>query len=102
MYNLLSSLDIPFDDEANFDWCKFELEDQSKYGIYDFYFEKDNQKYIVEMDGYWHKNDNLMNGQTADESKYIDDEKGYEIVSVGMDTPGPFDYPTGTFRMYSK
>ena len=75
MYNLLSSLDIPFDDEANFDWCKFELEDQSKYGIYDFYFEKDNQKYIVEMDGYWHKNDNLMSGQTADESKYIDDEK---------------------------
>lgn len=29
-------------------------------------------------------------------------EKGYEIVSVGMDTPGPFDYPTGTFRMTHK
>ena len=27
---------------------------------------------------------------------------GYEISAVGMDTPGPFDYKTGTFRMTHK
>ena len=27
---------------------------------------------------------------------------GYEIVAVGMDTPGPFDYASGTFRMTHK
>ena len=27
---------------------------------------------------------------------------GYEIYAIGMDTPGPFDYATGTFRMTHK
>lgn len=27
---------------------------------------------------------------------------GYEISAIGMDTPGPFDYATGTFRMTHK
>lgn len=27
---------------------------------------------------------------------------GYEITAVGMDTPGPFEYATGTFRMTHK
>lgn len=27
---------------------------------------------------------------------------GYEIAAVGMDTPGPFEYKTGTFRMRHK
>ena len=29
-------------------------------------------------------------------------EAGYEISAVGMDTPGPFEYATGTFRMTHK
>lgn len=75
MYNLLSSLHIEFEDEVSFDWCQFELNKKRKRGIYDFYFEYNCKKYIVEMDGYWHENDNVLNGQSVDVSKYIDNEK---------------------------
>ena len=75
MYNLLTSLGIEFDDEMHFDWCRFNYDGKDRRGIYDFYFEKDNQKYIVEMDGYFHENDNYMSNQTAFDSQYIDDEK---------------------------
>ena len=84
MYNLLSSLNIDFDDEINFDWCKFELNNKKKRGIYDFYFENNGQKYIVEMDGYWHENDNLMNGQSANTSQCIDDEKDKLAIENGI------------------
>lgn len=75
MYNLLSELNVNFDDEVNFDWCKFNINGKEKYGIFDFYFEHNAQKYIVEMDGYWHKNDNKLNGQTAEISMKIDNKK---------------------------
>lgn len=42
---------------------------------YDGYFEYQNQKYIVEMDGGFHNKDNGMSGQTAEESRLIDELK---------------------------
>lgn len=75
MYNLLLELKIDFESEKIFDWCKFIYKDKDRYGIYDFYFEYKNKKYIVEMDGIWHKADNKMSGQTKEESEYIDKQK---------------------------
>lgn len=33
------------------DWCKYTYNEKECFGVYDIYFEKDNKKYIVEMDG---------------------------------------------------
>lgn len=84
MYNLLSSLGVNFDDEIYFDWCNFQIDETDKYGVYDFYFEKDGKKYIVENDGYFHENDNLMNGQTADIAHTIDAEKDRLAIEHGI------------------
>lgn len=42
---------------------------------YDFYFELNNKKYIIETDGSFHKKDNTMSGQTKKESEFVDNEK---------------------------
>ena len=57
---------------------------------YDNYFEYDDKKYIVEMDGGWHTIDNLMSGITAEENKKIDDYKDskadeYSIKMIRID-----------------
>ena len=46
-------------------------------------------KLIIETDGGFHRTDNLMSGQTAEESKFIDDAKdkcaidnGYKVIRV--------------------
>lgn len=84
MYNLLTSLNIEFEDEICFDWCRFKLNDEERRGIYDFYFELNGNKYIVEMDGYFHKNDNYMSNQSADMSQYIDSEKDRLAIQHGI------------------
>lgn len=68
-FNLLEQLSIKFETEYSPEWIKPKR--------YDFYFELNNKKYIVEMDGsLGHGNtDNLMNGQTKEESKEIDNYK---------------------------
>lgn len=43
--------------------------------FYDNYFEYNNKKYILEMDGSFHYMDNKMNGQTKEMSKFIDSMK---------------------------
>lgn len=74
MYNLLKQLDINFEYQYSPKWCKYELNGKSKYGIYDFYIPDYNC--IIEVDGaLGHGNDNLMSGQSAEESKKIDDIK---------------------------
>lgn len=75
MYNLLSDIGINFQDELSFDWCHFKLNGKNRKGIYDFYFEADSKKYIVEMDGYFHTNHNTMNGQSIKVSQQIDNMK---------------------------
>lgn len=43
--------------------------------LYDIYFEYNNKKYIVEMDGEWHFKDNSLSGQTKEEAQLLDDYK---------------------------
>lgn len=51
MTNILNQTNIQFETEKKFDWCKFVLNNIEKVGYYDFYFELNSQKYIIEMDG---------------------------------------------------
>jgi very-short-patch-repair endonuclease len=75
MFNILEYLKIDFNIEKRFSWCIYKLNGTDKIGIYDFYFELGDKKYIVEMDGRWHKKDNKMSGVSSEISKYIDSEK---------------------------
>lgn len=77
MLNVLEQLDISFETEKKFDWCKYNdfKSNKLKQGYYDFYFELNDEKCIIETDGGFHNKDNDMSGQTAKESKYIDNEK---------------------------
>ena len=75
MHQLLEQLTIKFIYQYKPKWCKYELNNKIKTGRYDFYFELNEQQYIVEMDGGFHNIDNRMNGQTKEESKLIDNYK---------------------------
>ena len=74
MANILSELNIDFETEYSPTWCVFYNKFKNKYirCRYDFYFKHDNNKYIVEMDGWWHREDNNISGQSSEESKEID------------------------------
>lgn len=57
---------------------------------YDFYIP--SLKLIIEVDGGFHRKDNTMNGQTKEESKFMDNEKdrlakenGYEVMRIIYD-----------------
>lgn len=70
-------------------WCKFPFGNNIRKGIYDNKFVVDGKKYIVETDGYFHFFDNIMNGQSAEESKLIDENKdrlamehGYDVIRI--------------------
>ena len=85
-FNVLEQLNVDFIPEYNPDWIKPKA--------YDFYFELNNKKYILEMDGgLGHgKKDNPMSGQTKEESKAIDDYKdeqaklhGVEVIRIDCD-----------------
>jgi len=71
MYNLLKQLNISFEYQKKFDWCKYDLNNKQKYGIYDFYLLDYNC--IIEIDGnLGHGNKNQITGQTSEETKIID------------------------------
>ena len=89
VYSMLKQNNIRFEDNVTFNWCKFKdfKTDKVKKGEYDFVIE--DIKVIVEVDGSFHRKDNEMNGQTKEESQYIDDMKdklakqnGYEVIRV--------------------
>jgi len=91
-FKILKKLNIDFEMEKYFDWCKFEFKNKIQKGLYDFYFKLDNKECILEMDGGFHNNDNNMNGQTSEESQYIDNEKdrlalehGIEVIRIDCD-----------------
>ena len=75
MFALLEQLNINFETEKQFKWCKYYNTYKDKYciGIYDFYIP--SKQLIIEMDGAFHNKDNNMTGQTKEESKFIDDCK---------------------------
>lgn len=72
MFSVLSCFKIDFIPEKYFKWCNYTIDNQKMTGRYDFYFKHDSQEYVVEMDGHFHFNDNLMNGQTKEYSQEID------------------------------
>lgn len=76
MFSVLQQLKIKFDSEKQFKWCEFKKYKSEKIqkGYYDFYFEKDCNKYIVEMDGEMgHGKDTTF--KTGKETIYIDNIK---------------------------
>jgi len=74
MYNLLFQLDVNFEYQKKFEWCKYIYKTKQHYGLYDFYLQDYNL--IIETDGsLGHGNDNKMTGQLAEESIYIDNIK---------------------------
>jgi predicted RNA-binding Zn-ribbon protein involved in translation (DUF1610 family) len=84
MFNILLQIGINFETEKVFTWCKFFFHGEIRYGRYDFYFILNNQPYIVEMDGGWHKEDNILNGQTKEDSQFIDNEKDRLAIENGI------------------
>ena len=89
IFNLLEQLQLIFETEITYDWCKFysSYKQKDTCGRYDFVIE--NMKLIIEADGGFHRCDNTLNGQTNEESKFIDDEKdrlanenGYKVIRI--------------------
>lgn len=73
MFNILNSLNIEFENEKLFDWCKFEYKNLERRGFYDFYFKLNNKEYIVEVDGGHHKTG--RHKITAEDQNFIDNYK---------------------------
>lgn len=71
--NIFKQLNVEFETEYQPKWCKYLFKGKLKQGRYDFYVYFVNK--IVEVDGGFHFKDNNMNGQTKEDSMYIDDEK---------------------------
>jgi len=67
VYNLLEQLNVDFKTEYSPEWISPRL--------YDFYFKLNNEKFIIETDGGWHKQDNKMSGITKEESQRLDNYK---------------------------
>jgi len=80
MFNILEQIQIlknvkVFETEKTFDWLIYNFKEKERKGKLDFYLIINDQNYGIEMDGGFHSKDNNMNGQTKEESKYIDNEK---------------------------
>ena len=89
VHSVLKQNNIDFQDNVIFEWCRFKdyKKDKIRSGEYDFVIE--DIKTIIEVDGGFHRMDNKMNGQTKEESQYIDEMKdklareyGYEVIRV--------------------
>ena len=88
-YSLLDQLNEIY----GFDYLEHEYSpDWIKPKRYDNYFIHNGKEYILEMDGKWHKEYNYLSGQTAEQSKVIDDykdrlakEHNIDVVRVDCD-----------------
>ena len=88
---LLSQLDIVFETEVQFDWCKFKKyhSQSNTFGRYDVVIE--DRKIIVEMDGnLGHGKDSIL--KSKEEGIYVDTMKdnlakqhGYELIRIKCD-----------------
>ena len=82
MYNILSQLNIDFEAEKFFNWCRYEYKGKNKVGRYDFYIKSMNL--IIEMDGYFHYKDNGINGMSVIDAVNIDDIKDQLAIQNGI------------------
>lgn len=87
--SVLDQLNIDYDTEVRFDWCKYIFKGKETYGIYDIVFNYMNYSYIIEVDGGFHYKTNNMSGQTKEESQFIDNAKdncalnnGYNMIRI--------------------
>jgi hypothetical protein len=76
-FNFLEQLQVNFIQEYSPDWIKPRR--------YDFYFELLSSKYILEMDGAFHKLDNNLSKQSAKKSKRIDIYKDEMAIQNGIE-----------------
>ena len=77
VFSLLQQLNMKFKTEYSPKWCKYIIKNKDRTGRYDFYFEKDNKKYIIETDGAQHKKDKSRNSHwlSLKEQTEIDENK---------------------------
>lgn len=88
IFNALLQIEDKFDvlkREYRPEWCTFIYKEKKRFGIYDIYFELNNKSYIIEMDGGFHKKYNHMNGQTIEDSQYIDKQKDLLAIENGIE-----------------
>lgn len=92
MTSVLAQLGVDFETQKSFDWCKYTYKNKLRNGYYDFYFKLNGFDYVVETDGGWHSNDNVLSGQTREESEDIDiqkdtlaDEYGVDVIRIKSD-----------------
>lgn len=81
MFNILKNAGIKFKNEFSDDWTKGRL--------YDFMFKIGSCKYLIEMDGAFHYQDNSKSGVPVEEVLFIDKYKddlarmnGYDIIRI--------------------
>ena len=89
MISMLSQLQCKYLTEVNKSKSGFEWLENYRF---DFVLMDIDKKYFIEMDGYFHFNDNKMNGRTAEEQKQIDHKKdklankyGYKVIRINCD-----------------
>jgi hypothetical protein len=78
IYNCLKQIEDQLrylDREVTFDWCEFDFRNDKKHGRYDIYFEINNKKYIIEMDGGLGHGERTISNITEKETLYIDEQK---------------------------
>lgn len=85
MYYVLEKNKIKFISEYNETWSYFEFNGKIRKCKYDFYFELDNKKYIIEMDGGFHYINSSRTKLTLNERKQIDKEKDLLAKQNGID-----------------
>lgn len=85
VYNLLTQLKVSFKDNYTPKWsCYFhKYKNKETHGEYDFIIEE--MKLIIEFDGEFHREDNHMNGKSAEISKYEDNQKDFMAISNGYE-----------------
>ena len=88
IYNCLKQIEDQLqylDREVVFDWCEFYFRNEKRSGRYDIYFEANNKKYIVEMDGGIGHGKESISDITKEESLYIDNQKDFLANQHGIE-----------------
>ena len=76
MFSILEQLNINFTTEYSPKWISPKR--------YDIYFEFNDEKYIIEMDGAFHRKNNTLSGQTKEQTMEIDQYKDIMAQRYGI------------------
>lgn len=83
MFNILQQLGVKFKNEITKRDCGFEWVNEYRY---DFYFEKNNQRYFIEMDGHFHKINRMDSIEKIIHADKIKDllayQHGIEVIRI--------------------